>query len=320
MQSTYFPTLAVIVPCYNEEEVLEHSIQVLKALLLRLVDDQLISANSYICLVDDGSRDATWHIMSRLSCGDSQIKGIRLSTNFGHQNALLAGLMTEMEHADCFVSIDADLQDDPSVIKLMVEKFRQGSKIVYGVRNDRHVDSFYKRFTAQFFYKLMHKLGGKTIYNHADFRLCSRQVLRSLAQFQEVNLFLRGIFPLMGFRSDVVEYERQERMMGQTKYPLRKMISFAWQGITSFSTTLLRTVTVVGIVMFLISIVLGVWALITYISGESIRGWASLLLVFSAFSGINMICLGIVGEYVSKIYQEVKKRPRYIIEEQTTDV
>ncbi len=308
------PILAIIVPCYNEEAVLAISAKELLNRLEALVDASRISPQSYLCLVDDGSRDATWDIIERHSRESNRVKGIKLSANFGHQNALLAGLFSEKSTADCLVTIDADLQDDVTVIEQMVEKFTDGNQIVYGVRSDRKNDSFLKRNSAQWFYKLMHRMGIRTIYNHADFRLAGRQVIENLERFNEVNLFLRGIFPLMGFKSDVVYYTRADRALGETKYPFRKMVSFAWQGITSFNTSLLRLVTVMGVFMFFLSLLTALWVLITFLTGNAVQGWASLLLITSLFSGINMISLGLIGEYVGKIFLEVKQRPRFIIE------
>ena len=311
------PLLAIIIPCYNEEEVIFQSISKILAVLDLMVANEQISANSYICCVDDGSRDRTWELIQHEALKERRVRGLKLSTNFGHQNALLAGLFNELKNADCFLTIDADLQDDVNVIPQMVEKFREGNQIVYGVRNNRETDGVMKRRTAQLYYKLLSFLKVKTIYNHADFRLASQKVISNLERFDEVNLFLRGIFPLMGFKHEIVHYSRLSRAGGETKYPLRKMLSFAWEGVTSFNTSLLRLVTYIGVTMFLISIVTGIWVLVTYILGHSIRGWSSILLITTAFLGVNMISLGLIGEYVAKIYLEVKRRPRFIIEEET---
>lgn len=309
------PILVLIVPCFNEEEVLPQSMKAINNYLLDLKERGIISFQSYVCLVDDGSRDSTWALINQFVERNPLVKGIRLSNNFGHQNALLAGLFSEKAHADCLVTIDADLQDDLAVIEEMVEKYTQGNKIVYGVRDDRSTDSFWKRGTAQGFYRFLGFLGVKTIYNHADFRLTDSKVIGMLEKYNEVNLFLRGIFPLMGYQSDVVYYARTNRLKGSTKYPLRKMASFAWQGITSFNTSLLRMVSYTGIAMFLFSMVVAVWALVTFMEGKTIQGWTSMLLIITLFSGINMICLGLIGEYVGKIFLEVKQRPRFIIDE-----
>lgn len=310
------PQLAVVVPCFNESENIGSTVHELSVLLQHLISIDKINAASFICLVDDGSTDDTWCEIEKQAC--DRVRGIKLSANFGHQNALLAGLFSMKEQADCFVTIDADLQDDHRVIEQMIDRYVQGNKIVYGVRESRLSDTFFKRASAELFYKSMNNLGVKTIYNHADFRLCDRQVLMHLEQFNEVNLFLRGIFPLMGFKFDIVTYQRKKRLKGETKYPLRKMISFAWQGITSFNTSLLRFVTLLGVFMFILSLITTIWALITYLNGKSIQGWTSLLIIVSAFSGMNMICMGIIGEYVAKIFFEVKHRPRYIIDQVTS--
>lgn len=311
------PTLAIIVPCYNESAVLPLSVKELMHRLKALVARSRVAANSFICLVDDGSSDNTWTLIKEFALADPSIKGLKLSSNFGHQNALLAGLFTQVGAADCLLTIDADLQDDVEVIEDMVEKYVAGAKIVYGVRESRQSDSFWKRQSAQFFYRLLRFLKVKTVYNHADFRLADRMVIQGLQRFNEVNLFLRGIFPLMGYRSEVVYYSRAPRQLGETKYPFRKMASFAWQGVTSFNTSLLRLVTWMGIGMFILSLLIAFWVLIAYLSGNTIAGWTSMLLIITLFSGINMICLGLIGEYVGKIFLEVKQRPRFLIEEET---
>ena len=311
------PTLAIIVPCYNESAVLPLSVKELMHRLKALVARSRVAANSFICLVDDGSSDNTWTLIKEFALADPSIKGLKLSSNFGHQNALLAGLFTQVGAADCLLTIDADLQDDVDVIETMVEKYAAGAKIIYGVRKSRQSDSFWKRQSAQFFYRLLRFLKVKTVYNHADFRLADRMVIQGLQRFNEVNLFLRGIFPLMGYRSEVVHYSRAPRQLGETKYPFRKMASFAWQGVTSFNTSLLRLVSWMGIAMFILSLLIAFWVLIAYLSGNTIAGWTSMLLIITLFSGINMICLGLIGEYVGKIFLEVKQRPRFLIEEET---
>ena len=311
------PTLAIIVPCYNESAVLPLSVKELMHRLKALVAGSRVAANSFICLVDDGSSDNTWTLIKEFALAEPCIKGLKLSSNFGHQNALLAGLFTQVGAADCLLTIDADLQDDVDVIETMVEKYAAGAKIIYGVRKSRQSDSFWKRQSAQFFYRLLRFLKVKTVYNHADFRLADRMVIQGLQRFNEVNLFLRGIFPLMGYRSEVVHYSRAPRQLGETKYPFRKMASFAWQGVTSFNTSLLRLVSWMGIAMFILSLLIAFWVLIAYLSGNTIAGWTSMLLIITLFSGINMICLGLIGEYVGKIFLEVKQRPRFLIEEET---
>jgi len=307
--------LSVVVPCYNEEEVLEESAKQLQALLNRLIEKKEIDSSSAIYFVDDGSKDRTWEIISRLSADSSQIKGVKLSRNKGHQNALLAGLFSAQ--GDALVSIDADLQDDVSVIEEMVEKFKNGSDVVYGVRSKRESDTWFKRFSAEGFYKLMALMGVDIVFNHADYRLMSRRVVEHLKSFDEVNLFLRAMVPLIGFSSDVVEYERSERFAGESKYPLRKMLSFAWDGITSFSVTPLRLISTIGAIIFVISLLISIWALGVKVFGESaVPGWASTVLPIYFIGGIQLLSLGVIGEYVGKIYSETKQRPKYIIEEE----
>lgn len=306
--------LGVILPCFNEEEVLEISAEKLRLKFDELIAANLIATDSFVCFVDDGSKDATWNIIEKLVYNPI-FRGIKLATNFGHQNALLAGMFSCKTDAQCLITIDADLQDDIDVFDQMIHSYNAGNLIVYGVRDNRDSDTFFKKFTAQSFYKLMQWMNVKSVYNHADFRFIDTRVITELEKFNEVSLFLRGIFPLIGFTSTNVYYSRTQRLAGETKYPLKKMLNFAWNGITSFSTTPLRFIFYVGILMFLLSIFFGVWVAITYYNGHTIKGWSSTLLVYLIFSGINMICLGIVGEYIGKIYQEVKKRPRYIIDE-----
>ncbi|MBK9283194.1 MAG: glycosyltransferase family 2 protein [Sphingobacteriaceae bacterium] len=306
--------IAIIVPCYNEQEIIGHTCQKLSDYLKELMARNIISMESYVCYVDDGSRDRTWKLIQEYVKANSLFKGIKLSTNFGHQNALIAGLFTEKKYADCMITIDADLQDDITVIEKMVSQYNEGSKIVYGVRENRDSDTIFKRFTAQSFYRLMSFMKIKTVYNHADFRLIASDTVEHLEKFNEVSLFLRGIIPLLGFQSSCVYYSRSARIAGETKYPFRKMMSFAWKGITSFSTTPLRIIFYIGIFMFLASIAVGIWVLFSILYGHTIKGWASSLLLNLTFSGMNMICLGIIGEYIGKIYQEVKQRPRFIIE------
>jgi len=306
--------LGVILPCYNEEEVLQLSAEMLRKKIESLRASNLISEDSFVCFVDDGSKDATWEIIEKLT-ENSIFKGIKLATNFGHQNAILAGMFTCKTMADCIITIDADLQDDINVFEEMIHAYLDGNLIVYGVRDNRDSDTFFKKFTAQTFYKLMQVMKVKSVYNHADFRFIDSRVISELEKFNEVSLFLRGIFPLIGFKSTNVYYARSPRLAGDTKYPVRKMLNFAWNGITSFSTAPLRFIFFIGITMFLLSMFFGAWVTIATLSGHTIKGWSSTLLVNLIFSGINMICLGIIGEYIGKIYQEVKKRPRYIIDE-----
>ena len=306
--------LAVILPCYNEEEILRISALKLKDKIHDLIDKNLISEESFICFVDDGSKDRTWEIIEELKKENKLFKGIKFSTNFGHQNALLAGMFNCKNYTDVIITIDADLQDDINVFESMIINYNSGSLIVYGIRDNRDSDTFFKRFTAQTFYKLMNLMKVKTIYNHADFRLVDSRVIYELEKFNETSMFLRGIFPTLGFNSTSVYYKRDIRVAGVTKYPLTKMINFAWNGVTSFTTTPLRTIFYVGVFMFTISLIFGLWVFISAICGQAVKGWSSSLLITLTFSGINMICLGIIGEYIGKIYQEVKHRPRFIIE------
>jgi glycosyltransferase involved in cell wall biosynthesis len=279
-----------------------------------LKERNAITADSKICFVNDGSRDSTWIIIDSICKRDSTIIGLKLSRNFGHQAALVAGLLHHKNQFDCYVSIDADLQDDLRAIDGMLEKYNEGSKIVYGVRNDRSTDSFFKRFTAETFYKLMQRMGVPTVYNHADFRLIDNQVLNEFSNFGETNLFIRGIIPMIGFQSDKVYYKRLEREAGESKYPLRKMLIFAWNGITSFSTVPMKLVLWFGIFNFVFAMGITIWVLVCKLFGFTVQGWTSIVLPMTFFSGSNMIAIGLIGEYVGKIYEEVKSRPRYIIE------
>lgn len=309
-------TLAVVIPCYNEEDVLPITTEAVLACLDGLEAKGLIGASSYISYVNDGSTDRTWPMIVELS-ENERIRGIKLSTNFGHQNALFAGLMRNRQ-ADCVVSLDADLQDDIGAIEKMLYKYHEGYSVVYGVREKRNKDSIFKKYTALVFYKLMQAMGVRSIYNHAYFRLADTKVLDELARFNEVNLYLRSIFPLLGFASCVVYYDRSARAAGKTKYSLGKMISFAWKGITSFSTFPMRLMFVAGIFIFILSIFLSAWALWLVASAKSLPGWASTVIPIFILGGLQMIGIGLLGEYIGKIYQEVKRRPRYIIEEETS--
>ncbi|MFN3851469.1 MAG: glycosyltransferase family 2 protein [Spirosomataceae bacterium] len=308
------PKLLLVVPCYNEQEILNSTYTKLKAYLQDLRENSAIANESKICFVNDGSRDKTWQIIENICDSDNQVIGIKLSRNFGHQSALVAGLLENRDLFDCYISIDADLQDDIQAIEGMLEKYKEGSKVVYGVRSDRSSDSWFKRVTAESFYKLMLSMGVPVVYNHADFRLIDNQVLRELSNFNEVNLFLRGIIPTIGFKSDKVFYKRLEREAGETKYPLKKMLIFAWNGITSFSTFPMRAVLWFGIVNFLIAMSIGVYVLISKFLGYTVEGWTSIVLPMTFFSGSDMIAIGLIGEYIGKIYEEVKGRPRYIID------
>lgn len=307
-------SLLIVVPCYNEEAILDHSYTQLSYYYDSIVEQGLIAADSKICFVNDGSRDKTWEIINKICTQDSRIKGVNLSRNFGHQSAILAGLEHFQNDFDCFITIDADLQDDLNAITGMIEQHQRGAKIVYGVRDDRSSDSFFKRRTAEGFYKLMSSMGVPLVFNHADFRLMDRRVLQELGNFREINLFLRGVVPLIGFKSEKVYYKRLERIAGETKYPLSKMLLFAWNGITSFSTFPMRLVLYFGFFNFLIAMGIVGYIIFSYFFGYTVPGWTSTMLPVTFFSGFNMIALGLIGEYIGKIYEEVKGRPRYIIE------
>jgi len=310
------PKLCITLPCYNEEAVLEKTNDILVLIVKDMIALDIVHEDSKICYVDDGSIDSTWEIIKKISEKHNIVKGIKLSTNFGHQNAIFAGMIRNKNHFDCIITMDVDLQDDVNVIREMVLKFKEGYDIVYGVRSSRHNDSFFKKVTADAFYKLMLMMKVKGVYNHADFRLASQRVLNQLEYFKEVNLYLRGIFPLIGFKSTFVYYERKKRLAGETKYPLKKMLSFAWNGVTSFSSYPLKLVLKLGFIIFLTSAGLTVWALIQTFRGITIPGWASVVIPIFVFSGLQMISIGLIGEYLGKIYQEIKSRPRYIIEEE----
>ena len=306
--------LYLVIPCYNEEEVLTDTAGKLDKKMKELMAEGLIDIKSRIIFVNDGSMDLTWKIIEDLHNKDTLFGGINLTRNRGHQNALLAGLMTVKDDADIVISLDADLQDDINVFDEMLRKNNEGYDVVYGVRNDRRKDSFFKRHTAQMFYKLTNKLGGDLIYNHADFRLMSKRALEGLAQFEEVNLFLRGIIPLIGYPSTIVEYERKERLAGKSKYPFKKMMSFAIEGITSLSIKPMKFVTGMGIFVFLVSIAMMIYAFVSYFTGRVVAGWTSILISVWTIGGMVLLGLGVVGSYIGKIYLETKKRPRYIVE------
>ncbi len=305
--------LAIIVPCFNEEEVLRSSIKTLSSELKKLVKNKTIKETSKIVLVNDGSTDSTWQIIEKAHQKDSRIKGISLSRNFGHQEALLAGLYNT--EADIYITIDADLQDDVSVLSQMVENYYKGYDIVYGVRNKRDTDSYFKRTSALFFYKLMKWLGVELVSNHADFRLLSRRAVAAMSEFKEKNLFLRAIVPLVGFKSCNVYYNRKKREAGTTKYPFKKMLLFALRGISSFSAVPLHLITLFGILISFLSFLLMLWTVYGYFNGSTITGWASLMSVITFFSGITILFMGIIGEYIASIFVEVKNRPVYIIDQ-----
>lgn len=313
-----YPVLTIVVPCYNEEEVLPETVFQLTNVLQTLISDKLIATTSTVLFVDDGSKDATWTLIERFHASSPFITGLKLAKNAGHQSALLAGLMKAKTYSDCVVSIDADLQDDTNVIREFIVKFHEGYDIVYGIRQDRSADTFFKRATAQGFYKLMTSLGVKIHYNHADFRLMSKRTLENLEKFQEVNLFLRGMVPLLGFPSTQVYYDRKERFAGESKYPLRKMLAFAFDGITSFSVTPIRFVTLMGFLLFALSVVAGLYAIVGKILGANVTGWTSLILSVWFIGGVQLLALGLIGEYIGKIYKEVKQRPLFVIEKDLT--
>nr|WP_209456091.1 glycosyltransferase family 2 protein [Clostridioides mangenotii] len=307
-------TIYFVIPCYNEEEVLNETAKRLKIKLNYLIENNKISDSSRVVMVDDGSKDRTWQIIEELNDKESLFEGIKLSRNRGHQNALLAGLLTAKEHYDAVISMDADLQDDIDAIDEFIEKYIQGCDVVYGVRNSRKKDSFFKRNTAQMFYKVMSSLGVDIVYNHADYRLMSKRAVDSLSNYREVNLFLRGIVPLIGFKSDKVYYERNERFAGESKYPLKKMISFACEGITSLSVKPIRMVLTVGFIVFICSLLVLIYSLIQWAIGNTITGWTTTVASIWTLGGIQILCIGIVGEYIGKIYLETKDRPKFIVD------
>lgn len=309
------PILYIVVPCFNEEEVLEETTRQLKIKMETLIREKKIHDDSRVMYVNDGSKDKTWEIIKKIHNKEKLFTGISLSRNRGHQNALLGGLMTAKEYADIIISMDADLQDDINAIDGMIEKYQEGNDIVYGVRSARKKDSFFKRTTAEGFYKFMKALGVDCVYNHADYRLTSKRVLEEFSNYKEVNLFLRGMFPLIGFKSDIVYYERNERFAGESKYPLKKMLNFAWDGITSFSVKPLRLICSLGFIILLISLIIMVYSLIRKLTGNTVDGWTFLSISIWFIGGLQMISIGIIGEYIGKIYSETKSRPRYIIEE-----
>lgn len=306
--------LAIVVPCYNEEEVLPQTNKQLTALLDGMINEQLVSTESYILYVNDGSRDRTWEIIDGYATASSHVRGLKLAGNVGHQNALMAGLDTARADADLTVSIDADLQDDINAIPEMVKKYNDGCDIVYGVRRKRNTDTFFKRTTAQMFYKFMSSMGVKSVYNHADFRLMSRRAVDALCQYEERNLFLRGLVPLLGYKTDSVYYDRLERQAGESKYPLSKMLSFAVDGVTSFSVKPLRLIFDLGVIFLLISLAILVYVIVSLCKGNGAQGWASLMLSIWFVGGCLLICLSIIAAYIGRIYTEGKHRPRYNIE------
>ena len=307
--------LYLVIPCYNEEEVLPETTKRLTEKMNYLIDNKKISKKSKVMYVNDGSKDTTWELIKKINKENKLFTGITLSRNRGHQNALLGGLMTAKKYADVVISMDADLQDDINAIDEMLDKYYEGCDIVYGVRSARKKDSFFKKFTAEGFYKFMSFLGVECIYNHADYRLTSKRVLDELENYREVNLFLRGMFPLIGFKSDVVYYERDKRFAGESKYPLKKMLNFAWDGVTSFSVKPLRFICTLGFIILLISIGIMVYSIIRKLTGNTVDGWTFLSISIWFIGGLQMISIGIIGEYIGKMYAETKQRPKYIISE-----
>ena len=306
--------LMVVIPCYNEEEVLPETSRRLVEKMESLMSRELISRDSRVLLVNDGSKDRTWALITALNEQNPLFEGVNLSRNRGHQNALLAGLMTARDRCDISISMDADLQDDMDAMDRFIEEYRKGCEIVYGVRNKRETDTAFKRQTALLFYRLMKGLGVDITYNHADYRLMSNRALNALHSFGEVNLFLRGIAPLVGFQNGVVTYDRSERFAGESKYPLKKMLAFAIDGITSFSVKPLQLITTAGVVIFLVSLCMLLYTLISWIFGHTVIGWASTLASIWMIGGIQLLSLGVIGEYIGKIYNETKHRPRFIID------
>ena len=308
-------TLYIVIPMFNEEEVIDETTKRLRIKVNDLIKKKIISKDSKVLYVNDGSKDKTWEKIMQINKENKLFTGISLSRNKGHQNALVAGLLTARNYADVVISMDADLQDDINAIDEMLEKYHNGCDIVYGVRSARKKDTFFKKVTAEGFYKFMKLMGVDIVYNHADYRLTSKRVLDEFSNFKEVNLFLRGIFPLIGFKTDVVYYERAERFAGTSKYPLKKMLNFAWDGITSFSVKPLRFICVLGFLILFISIIIMIYAFIRKVTGNNVEGWTFITISIWFLGGLQMLSLGIVGEYIGKVYNETKQRPRYIIED-----
>ena len=304
----------LVIPCYNEQEVLPETSRQLEEIMRGLIKKDKISDKSKIAFVNDGSKDNTWNIITDLHEKNPMFTGINLAHNKGHQNALLAGLMTAKDYADAAISLDADLQDDVGVIEQFIDKFNEGKDVVYGVRSTRATDTVFKRSTAHAFYKLMKAMGADTLQDHADYRLMSKRALEGLAKYKEVNLFLRGIVPMIGYETDVVYYERHERFAGESKYPLKKMLSFAVDGITSCSVKPIRMITSLGTLVFTVSIVMLIYFLIVWLLGHTVQGWTTIVISLWGIGGLILLSLGIIGEYVGKIYMELKERPRFIIE------
>lgn len=309
------PVLYIVIPCYNEEEALPITAEKLISLTDDMMNRGLIDKKSRITLVDDGSRDRTWQVISGLCAKDKRFEGVKLAHNAGHMNALWAGMTMAAKKCDCVITIDADLQDDVNAMYGFLEKYAEGADVVSGVRSSRKKDTFFKRTTAQGFYKLMNHMGVEMVYNHADYRLLSRRALEALLSFGEVNMFLRGMVPMLGFNTAIVEYERGERVAGESKYPLKKMIAFAMEGITSLSNKPIRLVTFAGLICGLLGVVMAVYVLVSLFRGHSVAGWASIMMSIWLLGGMQLVALGLIGEYVGKIYMETKRRPKFILEE-----
>ena len=312
------PTVYFVIPCYNEEEVLPETVKRLTDKIQRMKAAGLANDKSRMLLVNDGSKDKTWELISRYNRENPYVEGIKLAHNRGHQNALLCGLMTAMEKCDCAISLDADLQDDIEVLDQFVQKYLEGCDVVYGVRNKRDTDTFFKRTTAEGYYKVLKFFGAEIVFNHADYRLMSKRALEGLSEYKEVNLFLRGLVPMIGYRSDYVYYDRHERFAGESKYPLKKMIALALDGITSFSVKPLKLISNLGILISVLSVFGLLYALISYFTGSAVAGWTAIVCSIWLLGGLQMLCLGVVGSYIGKIYSEVKARPRYRVEEYLT--
>lgn len=311
------PILYIVIPCYNEEQVLPITSNLFLDEIEYLIQKEKISDESKILFVNDGSKDRTWEVITELAKKNNHFIGISQSRNRGHQNAVLAGLMESVEQCDITISIDCDGQDDIHAMEAMVDAYMDGFEVVYGVRSKRDMDTFFKRFTAQSYYKLLKLMGAEIVFNHADYRLVSSRVLKELAEFKEVNLFLRGMIPLVGFKSTQVYYERNKRMAGESHYTLRKMISLALDGITSLSVKPLRMIMLLGLLISLISFIGAIWAVVVQLKGAAVVGWASMTCIICFLGGVQLICMGVIGEYIGKIYMEVKQRPRYIISDRT---
>ena len=313
------PILYLVIPCYNEEQVLPITAPIFMGKLSELIEKKEISDKSRVLFVNDGSGDSTWDIIEKLSKEQTLIKGICLSRNMGHQNALLAGLMTAKEECDVTVSIDCDGQADINAVDKMLAEYKNGCDIVYGVRDSRKTDSFFKRHSAQFFYKLLNRLGAKTIYNHADYRLMSSRALGELEKFKEVNIYLRGMVPMVGFKSTSVTYDRTERLAGKSKYPLKKMLKLAADGITNLSVKPIHLIFLIGIISVLLSLAGIIWSIVAHFLSYTVAGWSSIIAIICFFGGIQILCIGVIGEYIGKIYMETKARPRYIISKKTDE-